>query len=142
MIHCRTGPEMLSGTYSKWILKMEKRITVLIDLFGEGIVHLPVVYRTKIDDRQPAIPLRYCTIDLPQRNLPGWLYSSAFSYSVSSNQLNNAKAFHFTRAEGKKNLYYEIMLSVISEYIELVESGKVESLTSDAETNLHNKLAS
>ncbi|UKT65888.1 hypothetical protein [Pedobacter mucosus] len=100
---------------------MKKVVSVSVDLFEQGIFDFPITYGLKTDKDKPGITIVYFTINLDKDNLPEWLYSKSFEYSVSRNKNDDAAIISICRSGEKMNIYNELMLNVISEYIGLKE---------------------
>jgi len=98
---------------------MKKKINVLIDFFGEGILNLPVIYKVTTKTKQQENRLVHCFIDLPIEKSTGWLTAAHFSYSVK--QDCNRLTISFNRFKGQQNVQYELMMNTVSEYINLRE---------------------
>ncbi|MNI40672.1 hypothetical protein D3C87_489350 [compost metagenome] len=100
---------------------MKKSINVLVDLFGQSIIELPVTYTISTDEARPAEAMVSCKITLADDDIPGWLYSRNFSFFFSQTNSAKASTLSVCRAAGKQNVYYEQMLNVVSDYIWLKE---------------------
>jgi len=97
--------------------KQVKRIEVLIDLLGYGIVALPVAYSLNFTDVLPRICNIECHIEPLDAALHSWLHSPDFKLVFS--EIGNGKG-HMVSFSGKginKNVYYQTMLNVVSDYI-------------------------
>lgn len=100
---------------------MKKSIHVLVDLFGQSIIELPVSYTISADEARPAATTVSCHITLADEDVPGWLYSRDFSFFFTQTNNENIFMTSILRAAGKQNVYYEQMLNVVSDYIWLQE---------------------
>ncbi len=101
--------------------EMKKSINVLVDLFGQSIIELPVTYTISTDEARPTEAMVICKITLADEDVPGWLYSRNFSFFFSQTDNANGSTLSICRAAGKQNVYYEQMLNVVSDYIWLKE---------------------
>lgn len=100
---------------------MNKSVNVSVDLFGEGIIDLPITYSIGTDEAKPDAIALNCSIDCSAANSPGWLYGKHFKFLFSRTSNNDAVIININRKAGKKNVYYELMLNVVFEYIWLRE---------------------
>jgi hypothetical protein len=98
-----------------------KKVEVLIDLLGYGTVELAVGYSLNFTDGFPRTCNVECSISLTDPALHGWLYSPDFKLIFSEIGLGKGHMVCF-RGEGvDRNVYYQTMLNVVSDYIFLKE---------------------
>ena len=96
-------------------------INVLIDLLGYGIVELPVAYRLKFEDTSPRVCEVACHISLPDPESHTWLYSPDFNMVFAEIDGGIGHVVSFSGAGLNKNVYYQTMVNVVSDYIFLKE---------------------
>jgi len=105
----------------RMIEKVVKKIEVLIDLLGYGIVELPVVYNLSFTGLSPREYSIDCHIDQSPSALHSWLYSPDFKLVFSEIGRGNGHMVCFKGEGVNRNVYYETMLNVVSDYIFLKE---------------------
>jgi hypothetical protein len=103
---------------------MVETINVLVDLAGLGIVDLPISYTLRNDDDQPHIYLADCKILLSGKNLPEWLLTTAFTITYTPTTDENVSMISLCSHHDNTNRYYEMMLSIVSSYIQIKEAAK------------------
>ncbi|WP_316828532.1 hypothetical protein [Pedobacter miscanthi] len=103
------------------IEKSVKKVDVLIDLLGYGIVELSVAYSLKFTGLSPRAYDIDCHIDQLDPGLHGWLYSPDFKLVFSEIETEIGHVVCFSGAGLNKNVYYQTMLNVVSDYIFLKE---------------------
>lgn len=103
------------------IKKPEKRVEVLVDLLGYGTVELTVDYRLSFMDGFPRSYSVECRISLIDQALHSWLYSPDFKLFFSEIGVGNGHMVSFSGEGLNKNVYYQTMLNVVSDYIFLKE---------------------
>ncbi|MGM9478280.1 hypothetical protein ACS5PU_17775 [Pedobacter sp. GSP4] len=101
---------------------MQKKINVLVDLPDLGIIDLPIVYTMRVDCDQPLVYVADCEI-LIKGNLPGWLFQTTFSIAYTQTTDANATLFSLCGNKEYTNRHYEMMLSIVSSYIQLKEDA-------------------
>ncbi|MGN8059494.1 hypothetical protein ACTJKN_24655 [Pedobacter sp. 22163] len=105
----------------KMIEKAVKKVEVLIDLLGYGIVQLPVAYSLSCTDLSPRAYSIECHIDQSDSALHSWLYSSDFKLIFSEIEDGVGHVVCFNGEALSRNIYYQTMLNVVSDYIFLKE---------------------
>ncbi|MGN8056468.1 hypothetical protein ACTJKN_09360 [Pedobacter sp. 22163] len=100
---------------------MLKTINVLVDLPDFGIVELPLVYEMSIERGETGVSLASCKIMLSAENLPEWLLTTTFSIVYTPAGVRNASTVSVNTDNSTTNRYHEIMLSIVSSYIKLIE---------------------
>jgi len=98
-----------------------KNVEVLVDLLGYGTVVLTVDYSLDFTDTSPRTCTVACRISLIDQELHGWLYSPDFKAVFSEIGLGKGHMVCFSGEGINKNVYYQTMLNVVSDYIFLKE---------------------
>ena len=98
-----------------------KNVEVFVDLLGYGTVILTVDYSLAFADASPRSCTVACRISLIDRELHGWLYSPDFKLIFSEIGLGKGHMVCFSGEGINKNVYYQTMLNVVSDYIFLKE---------------------
>ncbi|MNK64417.1 hypothetical protein D3C87_836580 [compost metagenome] len=101
--------------------KKAKNINVLIDLLGYGIVELPVTYRLNFEDSKPRVCHVACEVSLPDVAAHTWLYSPDFKMVFAEIDGGMGHVVTFSGEGLNKNVYYQTMVNVVSDYIFLKE---------------------
>jgi hypothetical protein len=97
-----------------------KKVEVLIDLLGYGIVELSVVYRLSFTNGSPRACTVDCHINLAD-SLHTWLCSPDFKLDFSGIDDGRGHIVGFSGKGVDQNVYYQTMLNVVSDYIFLKE---------------------
>ncbi|WP_316846373.1 hypothetical protein [Pedobacter psychrodurus] len=105
----------------KMIGKMVKKIEVLIDLLGYGIVELPVAYSLIFTGLSPRAYNIDCHIEQSDTALHSWLCSSDFKLVFSEIGGGKGHMVCFSGEGVNRNVYYQTMLNVVADYIFLKE---------------------
>lgn len=108
---------------------MKKDINVFVDLFGEGIIDLPITYTISADKAKTDLITLSCSIEPVDDSLPGWLYVNHFEFIFSRTSNDDAVIVSVSHSAEKKNVYYELMLNVVFEYIWLREFSKEKQVS-------------
>ncbi|MGN7986274.1 hypothetical protein ACTJKC_02980 [Pedobacter sp. 22226] len=112
---------MAENSMENMIDKMVKKVEVRIDLLGYGIVELSVSYSLKFS----ALPSRAYNIDCHigqlDADLHSWLYAPDFKLVFSEIENGVGHIVCFSGAGLNRNVYYQTMLNVVSDYIFLKE---------------------
>ena len=97
---------------------MIKKVEVLIDLFGYGILNLSVDYHLSCVSDLPGVYCTECHIHSYNHNEHSWLCTPDFKFFVSEIESGSGHVIHFnTDGLRCKNPYYQTMLNVVSDYI-------------------------
>ncbi len=101
--------------------KAVEKTQVLVDLFSYGIVELKIAYCLEFF----SLPTRACNIECHIFHFDAawhsWLYSPDFKFVFAEVEGGTGHAVCFASAGPKKNIYYQIMLNVVADYIFLKE---------------------
>ncbi|TCD05893.1 hypothetical protein EZ449_15650 [Pedobacter frigidisoli] len=101
---------------------MRKKITVLIDLIGYGIVELPVEYALSFYTKSGRYRvLAACHIGGIDRAVHSWLCSTDFRLTFSDFDVGKGHTVCFS-VEENINLYYHTMRNVVADYLALKEN--------------------
>ncbi|WP_293743010.1 hypothetical protein [uncultured Pedobacter sp.] len=101
--------------------KAVEKTQVLVDLFSYGIIELKIAYCLEFF----SLPTRACNIECHIFHFDAawhsWLYSPDFKFVFAEVERGTGHAVCFASAGPKKNMYYQIMLNVVADYIFLKE---------------------
>ncbi|RBQ11434.1 hypothetical protein [Pedobacter miscanthi] len=103
------------------IKKEVKTVEVLVDLLGYGVVKLAVDYSLGFTGVLPRVCSIECHIDQSDQLRHSWLYSTDFKLIFSEIGQGKGHAVCFSGEGLSKNVYYQTMLNVVSDYIFLKE---------------------
>ncbi|WP_293304264.1 hypothetical protein [Pedobacter sp. UBA5917] len=98
-----------------------KTVAVLVDLLGYGVVELTVNYSLGFTCVQPGVCNIECHIGQNDQVMHSWLYSPDFKLVFSEIGQGKGHAVCFSGEGLNKNVYYQTMLNVVSDYIFLKE---------------------
>jgi len=99
-----------------------KNVEVLIDLLGYGIVELSVAYSLNFNDVLPCTYSIECHTEPVDSARHTWLYSRDFKMIFSKIEPSVGYTVCFNEEKSNKNIYYQTMLNVVSDYILLKEN--------------------
>jgi hypothetical protein len=101
------------------IIKMrtpEKRVVVWIDLLSYGIVALPIVYNLYFHEQELRHCKVMCSIEAAHICRHSWLCRSDFTFVFE--EISNGTGYVISFEEDlRNNLYYDMMLNVVADYI-------------------------
>jgi hypothetical protein len=101
---------------------MKKKINVLIDMIGYGIVELPVDYSLSFYTKSGKdCVLAECHVDGINTAEHSWLCAKNFRLNFSNFDLGKGYTVCFGGIEVDINLYYQSMLNVVADYLALKE---------------------
>lgn len=101
--------------------KEPKNVNILIDLLGYGIVELPVAYCLNFEEGSPRFCQVNCHISLSDTGAHTWLSSPDFEMVFAEIHGGMGHAVTFSGEGLNKNVYYQTMVNVVSDYIFLKE---------------------
>ena len=99
----------------------ETKVKVYIDLLGYGIVELPVAYRLTFTDQLPRTYRVECHINSADQVQHSWLFAPDFRLYFSEMDSGKGHVVCFGSDGPNKNVYYQTMLNVVSDYIFIKE---------------------